>query len=181
MAINATVGPLMSHVPFLSSDDGAMIELHLVRSNPIMRASKEPQTAKIAVSGAYSYISPDWCAMIDQVPTWNYVAVHLTGTLYLRPQEELHDLLDRQSAFYEDRLIPKKPRKTGKMSDGVMDRMMRMIVPCRMNVNAIDGTWKLGQNKPDATRKAAANKVPANGIGAETEALAALIHCPGKH
>jgi transcriptional regulator len=179
LAVNGPDAPWLSHVPFLLSADGTVAELHLVRSNPIARALQDPLTAKIAVSGPDSYISPDWYGMTDQVPTWNYVAVHLTGTLELRPQAELHDLLDRQSAFYEDRLLPKVPWKTAKMSDGVMDKMMRMIVPCRMRITGVDGTWKLGQNKPDAVRISAADHASAYGFGAEADILAAMMRGAG--
>ncbi|MGC1504901.1 MAG: FMN-binding negative transcriptional regulator [Sulfitobacter sp.] len=179
LAVNGKDGPLLSHVPFLISADGAVAELHLVRSNPIVRALKEPLAARIAIIGGDSYISPDWYGVQDQVPTWNYVAVHLTGMLEQRPQEELHDLLDRQSAAYESRLLPKAPWKTAKMSDGVMDKMMRMIVPCRMAVTGIDGTWKLSQNKPDEVRLAAADHVKAYGFGAETDILSALMRGAG--
>jgi len=105
LAANGPEGPMLSHLPFLLNEAGDMADLHLVRSNPIARALKEPLTVKIAVSGGDSYVSPDWYEVPDQVPTWNYVAVHLAGVLELRPQEELHALLDRQSAFYEDRLF----------------------------------------------------------------------------
>lgn len=175
LAVNGPDAPMLSHVPFLLSEDGKVAELHLVRSNPIARALKEPLQAKIAVAGPDSYISPDWYGLADQVPTWNYIAVHLTGMLELRPQDELHDLLDRQSAVYEDRLLPKAPWKTAKMSDGVMDKMMRMIVPCRMQITAVDGTWKLGQNKPDAARTGAAEHAKAYGFGSEADVLAALM------
>jgi transcriptional regulator len=167
--------PMMSHVPFLLSEDGAVAELHLVRSNPIARALKVPLQVKIAVSGPDSYISPDWYGVLDQVPTWNYVAVHLTGVLELRPQEELRDLLDRQSAMYEDKLLPKAPWKTAKMTPEVMEKMMRMIVPCRMQVTDIDGTWKFSQNKPDDVRIAAADQAAGYGFGSETDVLAALM------
>lgn len=180
LAVTGPDGPLLSHIPFLLSEDGKFAGLHLLRSNPIVRALKEPLVAKIAVTGPDSYVSPDWYGVLDQVPTWNYVAVHLTGVLELRPQEELHDLLDRQSAMYEDRLQPKAPWKTEKMSDGVMDKMMRMIVPCRMAVSDVDGTWKLGQNKPDDVRKAAAEQIKGFGFGSETDILAALMMGAGK-
>ncbi|MFK7838645.1 MAG: FMN-binding negative transcriptional regulator [Sulfitobacter sp.] len=176
LAVQGADFPILSHVPFLLNADGTLAELHLVRSNPIARALKEPLKAKIAISGPDSYISPDWYGVTDQVPTWNYVAVHLTGVLEMRPQEELHDLLDRQSAAYEDRLVPKPPWKTAKMTEGVMDKMMRMIVPCRMQITAVDGTWKLNQNKPDPVRLSAAEHVQAYGFGAETGLLAALMH-----
>jgi transcriptional regulator len=174
LAVSTEGAPLISHVPFLLSKDGTVAELHLVRSNPIVRALSSPCTGKIAVAGPDGYISPDWYEIEDQVPTWNYVAVHLTGRLELRPQDELRDLLDRQSAFYEQRLLPKPPWTTGKMSAQALDRMMRMIVPCRMQVADIQGTWKLNQNKTDSVRLAAADQVT-GGIGAELETLAAMM------
>ena len=175
LAVNGPDGPLLSHVPFLLDDDGQTIWLHLVRSNPIARALKQPQGCKIAVKGPDSYISPDWYGVEDQVPTWNYIAVHVTGVLELRPQEELHGILDRQSKHFEDQLLPKKPWTTDKMSDGVMERMMRSIVPCRMQVTGVDGTWKLNQNKPDDVRLRAADHVERNGLGEALERLAALM------
>ncbi|MEO9779575.1 MAG: FMN-binding negative transcriptional regulator [Sedimentitalea sp.] len=167
--------PLLSHVPFLLAKDGTSADLHLVRSNPITRITKVPRSARIAISGPDGYVSPDWYGLEDQVPTWNYVAVHLTGTLEMRPQDELRDLLDRESAFFERRLLPKTPWRADKMDGETLDRMMRMIVPFRMQVDAVDGTWKLNQNKPDSARLGAAQQMEAFGIGAETTLLAALM------
>lgn len=173
LAANGDAAPHLSHVPFLLHDDHA--DLHLLRSNPIARALSAPIAVTLAVSGPDTYVSPDWYEVPDQVPTWNYVAVHLRGTLERLPQEELHALLDRQSAFYEDRLLPKPPWKTAKMTPQVMEKMMRMIVPCRLRVADVDGTWKLNQNKPDAVRLRAASQVAAYGFGTETTLIAAMM------
>lgn len=176
LALSTEGAPLLSHVPFLLNDEGTEAELHLVRSNPIARLLKKgPQVARLAVSGGDTYISPDWYDLADQVPTWNYVAVHLTGSLELMPETGLRDLLDRQSAHYEGRLLPKAPWTTSKMTSEVMEKMMRMIVPCRLAVAEVDGTWKLGQNKPEAARHAAAKEVGAHGFGSDTAQLAALM------
>ena len=175
LAVNGPDAPHLSHVPFLLNAQGTQADIHLLRSNPIARALGEPLPAKIAVSGPDTYVSPDWYGVPDQVPTWNYVAVHMTGTLELRPQKDLHALLDRQSAFYEDRLLPKTPWTTDKMTPEVMEKMMRMIVPCRFTVTAVDGTWKLNQNKPDDVRLRAATEVAAYGFGTETALIAALM------
>jgi transcriptional regulator len=172
LAVNGAEAPLLSHVPFLVSQDGRTADLHLVRSNPIARALDAPLAARIAVSGADGYISPDWYGVPDQVPTWNYVAVHLTGQLERLPDEALLDLLDRQSALFETRLAPKAPWTTGKMDAEALRKMMRMIVPCRMVIEDIQGTWKMSQNKPDDVRLAAAEQMEATGFGAEVPALA---------
>ena len=175
LAVAGEAAPLVSHVPFLLAEDGASLELHLVRSNPIARALAAPVPARIAVSGPDGYVSPDWYGLPDQVPTWNYVAVHLTGTLEARPQDELRELLDRQSSFYEARQAPKAPWNAAKMDPGALARMMRMILPCRMRIDTVDGTWKLSQNKPDAARIAAAGQMDAHGFGDEVRVLAALM------
>ena len=175
LAINAEDGPHISHVPFLLNDDATSADLHLVRSNPIARMGEGPHVAKIIVSGPDSYVSPDWYAVQDQVPTWNYIAVHLTGTLERLPQEQIRDVLDRQSAAYENQLLPKTPWTTAKMTPDVLDKMMRMIVPFRFTVTSVDGTWKLGQNKPEAVRLSAADQMADHGIGSETAMLAAMM------
>lgn len=171
LAINADGGPLLSHVPYLLDSDAGTLDLHLVRSNPIARAL--PAEAVLAATGPDGYVSPDWYGVPDQVPTWNYVAVHVRGRLERLPQEAMRDMLDRQSAAYEGRL-DKRPWTTTKMTPGLLGRMMRQIVPCRMAVEQIDSTWKLSQNKPDTVRTAAAGHVD-DGIGSEIAALAALM------
>ena len=105
LAVNASNGPLFSHIPLLLSEDAGVVELHLVRSNPILRLLEEPVDAAISVVGGDAYISPDWYEVDDQVPTWNYVAVHLRGTLRRLPQEQLHGVLSRLSASMEERLL----------------------------------------------------------------------------
>jgi len=174
LTVNGTDGPLAAHVPFLISADGTVAELHLARSNAIARAAL-PAPALIAVSGPDAYISPDWYGIEDQVPTWNYVAVHLRGTLSPLPVETLRDHADALSARFEADLLPKTPWVSQKMTDGVMDRMMRMILPFRLTLTGIDGTWKLNQNKPAEARLAAAAALAARGGEADTITLARLM------
>jgi transcriptional regulator len=176
LAVNADEGPLLSHVPFLLSGDAATADLHLVRSNPIARL--DAVAAVIAVTGPDAYVSPDWYGVDDQVPTWNYVAAHLRGRLERLPEAAMRDMLDRQSAAYEDRLAPKRPWTADKMSPGALDRMMRAILPFRLHVERIDATWKLGQNKPEPVRLAAAEAMGDGGIGQDTAALARLMRAP---
>ncbi len=175
LAINANDGPLLSHVPFLLMEGNTTVELHLVRSNPILRAIEEPQDAVISVFGGDSYISPDWYFVDDQVPTWNYVSVHMRGKISILPHEEIHGVLDRLTASMENRLLPKTPWKSSKMDQDVYKKMLRQIVPVRMDVMQINGTWKLSQNKTDEVRHAAAVGVAENGIGSELDLLSTLM------
>ncbi len=174
LAVNAPGGPLLAHVPYIVGRDPLHIDLHLVRSNPIVAALDRPAPAVMSVTGPDGYISPDWYDMAEQVPTWNYVAVHLRGQLERRPDSTLRDLLERQSALFEARLAPKPPWMPAKMTPDTLNRMMRAIVPCRLLVSTVDGTWKLGQNKPAAARTAAAAALD-TGFGAGLASLARLM------
>jgi transcriptional regulator len=179
LAVNAEGGPLISHIPFQLSEDGGYLEAHLVRSNPIVRLLKNPVDAVVAVSGADAYISPDWYGVDNQVPTWNYVAVHVRGTLTLLDDQDLHGILERLSAAMESRLAPKKTWTISKMDADVYARMSRQIVPVGLNVSDIQGTWKLSQNKPSSARSGATEGVEAARFGAETDELARLMRLVG--
>jgi transcriptional regulator len=176
LSVNGPDGPLAAHIPFLLNDDASFAELHLARSNPIARAGL-PAPALIAVAGPDAYISPDWYGpqdqVPDQVPTWNYVAVHLRGTLEPLPDDAMRAHVDALSAEHETRIAGKRPWTSAKMTDGAMPRMMRMILPFRFTVTSVEGTWKLNQNKtPEIRARAAAALSHGN---ASAQAIAALI------
>lgn len=173
LSVNGAAGPLAAHLPFVISQDGQTLLTHLVRSNPL--AAVLPSDALMAVTGPDSYVSPDWYGVDDQVPTWNYVAVHLRGRLELRPQEELYELLERQTAEFEALLQPKAPWTPDKMPRDLLRRMMRSIVPCRMRIADVQGTWKLGQNKPEDARLAAADQIAVGGVGSDIALLAMFM------
>lgn len=176
LAVNGPEGPLASHIPFLLNDDATCADLHLARSNPIARAGL-PAPALLAVSGPDAYISPDWYGpheqVPDQVPTWNYVAVHLRGTLEPLPEDALRPHVEALSAEHESRITGKRPWTSAKMTEGAMPRMMRMILPFRFTVASVDGTWKLNQNKTTEIRARAADALSHG--AASAQAIAALI------
>jgi transcriptional regulator len=176
LSANGPDGPLAAHVPFLLSGDASFADLHLARSNPIIRAGL-PLPAVLIVSGPDAYVSPDFygphAQVPDQVPTWNYVAVHLRGMLEPLPEDALRPHVDALSAEHEGRIAGKTPWTSAKMSEGVMPRMMRMILPFRLRITSVDGTWKLNQNKPVDVRERAAAEL---GKGNEaSRAIAALM------
>ncbi|WP_103257550.1 FMN-binding negative transcriptional regulator [Tabrizicola aquatica] len=176
LSVNGADGPLAAHIPFLLNADASFADLHLARSNPIARTGL-PAPALLAVSGPDAYISPDWYGPHDQVPdhvpTWNYVAVHLRGTLEPLPEDALRPHVDALSAEHESRITDKRPWTSAKMTEGAMPRMMRMILPFRFHVTSVEGTWKLNQNKPAEVRARAAEALSKG--NATAQEIAALM------
>jgi len=177
LTINAENGPLISHIPFRLTDTKNFVEAHLIRSNPILHALEEPKPAVLVVSGSDAYISPDWYEMGDQqVPTWNYVAIHMRGMLRRLPDEELYGILDRLSREMESRIPRKHPWAIDKLTDETFSKMSKQIAPIGFNIEEIQGTWKLSQNKSLDARNNAANEVERGTTGAETSTLSQLMH-----
>lgn len=78
----------------------------------------------------------------------------------------------------ERRLLPKSIWKLDKVSDEALSKMLRQIVPIAMNVDDLDGTWKLGQNKLDAVRLSASEAMRENGFGLGRDWIADLMKDP---
>jgi len=173
LSINAENGPLAAHVPFVFSADRRIAGFHFLRSNPVARAGGG--AALLAISGPDAYISPDWYGVEQQVPTWNYVAVHLRGRLNILPDSALEPHLRALSAEFEARLAPKPVWELDKVSPENRQKMMRMLVPAELEITEVDATWKLGQNKPETAVTGAAKALQSSPVGAETAALAALM------
>lgn len=173
LTVNGENGPLAAHVPFVLSADQTVVGFHLMRSNPIARS--RDAKALLAVSGPDAYISPDWYGVEQQVPTWNYVAIHLRGTLKKLPAAALEPHLRALSTEFETRLLPKPVWELDKVSPENRHKMMRMLVPVALEITGIDATWKLGQNKPESAQVSAADALKTSATGAETAALSALM------
>jgi transcriptional regulator len=155
-------GPRVAHVPVVWNDDDTLA-FHVSRGNGIAR-HLDGATGLFVVQGPDGYISPDWYGLgADQVPTWNYVAVELEGRITPTGHDALVEQVDRVTAEHEQRLTPKAPWTRDKMDPARFDAMTRGILGFTLTVQAWRGTLKLGQNKPDAARLAAADGVEAAG------------------
>src|SRR5258708_13642328 len=113
-------------VPFYltSADDGTPhAAFHVARHNPLIKLADGTTSWLLAVSGADAYVSPDWYVSPDQVPTWLYQVVHLTGTVRILSDDELAEQIETLSAKFEDRLLPKKPWGSAQMTARRLEAM----------------------------------------------------------
>jgi transcriptional regulator len=149
--------PVASSLPFYLTyaDDGTPHALfHVARQNALATLADGKSSWLIGVSGADAYVSPDWYASPDQVPTWLYQTVHLTGTVRKLSDGELGMHLDTLSAKFENWLAPKPPWTSSKMTAGRLDAMKKAIVGLVMTVEEIEGSFKLNQHKSDVDHAA---------------------------
>lgn len=151
--------PVASSLPFYLSyaDNGTPeVAFHVARHNPLAKLADGKSRWLMAVTGADAYVSPDWYASPDQVPTWLYQAVHLTGAVRLLSDQELGPHLDALSARFEGWLEPKPPWTASKVTAGRLDALKKAIVGLVMSVDEVEGSFKLNQHKSDVDHVAVA-------------------------
>jgi transcriptional regulator len=145
--------PTASHLPFLlerqAGPRGTLVG-HLARANPQWQQA-DGQKVLAIFSGPHAYISPAWYEAEQVVPTWNYIAVHAYGRFRkIDDEPSLLQIVQRSIEFYEQAM----PRLwTFDAATTFAERMLRQIVGFRIEIEKIEGKWKLNQNHPADRRK----------------------------
>lgn len=158
-------GPRVAHAPVVLSDDAATLQFHLARGNALTR-HLDGATALAVVQGPDAYVSAGWYEAADQVPTWNYVAVEMEGTVSKMDDAALIAQLDTLSAIHEARVGANPPWTRGKMNPALFSKMTGAIVGFDMRITAWRPTIKLSQNKSADERERVAVGIEATGHGA---------------
>src|SRR5262249_27169244 len=149
-----------SPLPFrLIEADGKVpkLEFHVARANPLGAIAEKGGTWLVAVQGHDTYVSPDWYASAEQVPTWLYEAVHLSGPVRLIGGDHTRGHTERLSATFEKWLAPKPEWKLDKVNDRRREMLLTAIVAVEMTIESVEGSFKLNQHKSDEDQVAIVN------------------------
>jgi transcriptional regulator len=146
-------GLTASHIPFLVEYHGEELHLlgHLARPNPQVEDLGHDEQVLAIFSGPHAYISPSWYAAGPAVPTWNYVDVHVYGTVRLvREADWLRSLLLRLSDRHE--AGSSNPWRMRELPEPYLQGMLKGIVGLDIAVTRLEGKYKLSQNRPAVDR-----------------------------
>jgi transcriptional regulator len=156
--------PTATHLPLVIHDEGehGVLEGHFARANPHWKSLAGQETL-VVFSGPHSYVSPSLYTNTQSVPTWNYIAVHATGTLELVDGDDNKDaLLKNLIAIHE----PAYADRWRQLPESYRKSMLASIVGFRIPITKIEGKFKLSQNRPDQDRK---NVESAHAVGSQEE------------
>ena len=151
-------GPRASHVPFviLRRDNRVIVQIHFTARNPLVELADGVRRFLLIVSGDDAYVSNDWYASRDNVSTWLYEAVHLSGVAHLREHDENRGHGDALLAVSEARL-PKAPWDLTQMEPIKRESMLASIRVIDLVVDEIEGQSKLNQHRSDEDHVAVAD------------------------
>lgn len=168
-----------SHLPMLVREDAGgetVLEGHVSRANPLWKLCNHTQALAI-FQGPQAYIHPGWYPTKKRdgrvVPTWNYIAIHVHGTL---SAVEDGSWLGRHLEELTEHNEHPRPEPWS-ISDAPADfirSLMKGIVGLRLKVGRIEGNWKMAQKQPLENRMGAAHGLVASASAADQE-VGALV------
>jgi transcriptional regulator len=173
MTTHGSDGLAANHLPLLlDAESGPLGRLsgHMARANPQWRQGEGEALA--VFSGPHVYVSPTWYQEVGTVPTWNYVAVHAYGRLRtVEDDEEVLDILRRSVATYEAGMPT--PWTFDDAAPSIRGQL-RAIVGFHIEIERLEGKWKLNQNHPERRRRRVADALAAR-TDADSAAIAELM------
>jgi transcriptional regulator len=116
---------------------------HMSRANPQWKSFGE-QEVLLIFQGAHTYISPRWYDHVN-VPTWNYMMVHLYGKVRLVEGDELYSLLSQLVKTHEI----KTSYSLENLPQDFVQKEMNGVVGFEVDVTRVDAGYKLSQNRND--------------------------------
>ena len=146
-------------IPFLldrnAGPKGTLLA-HVARSNPVWRDVAPGSEVLAVFQGPQAYVSPNWYPTKAEtgkaVPTWNYVMVQARGRLrVIDDREELRGIVTRLTLRHES--TQPRPWQVGDAPPEFIDTLLGAIIGLEVPVDAIQGKWKLSQNRPAADRE----------------------------
>jgi transcriptional regulator len=132
-----------SHLPLMldaqRGEHGALLG-HMAKANSQWKNLADNPALAI-FHGPHAYISATWYQAINTVPTWNYVAVHVYGTVTLITEKDaLANLMRTTLDQFEEKA------NQADVEPELLDQLLDSIVGFEIKIERIEGKWKLSQN-----------------------------------
>jgi transcriptional regulator len=159
LVVSGGDGPVAAHIPMILNRDAAgrlvSLEGHVARNNPLAAVAVRPVRALAIFAGADAYVTPSLYPSKREhgkvVPTWNYVAVHVSGMVeafsdagaLLAQVNRITDMMEQPAAV---------PWKVSDAPDDYVAKMLNAITGVRLTISAVEGIRKMSQNRSEADR-----------------------------
>lgn len=141
--------PWATHLPFVLDKNSAgepVLHGHLAKANLQWKSFLEEEEVLVIFQGPHAYISSSWYNH-ENVPTWNYLAVHVYGKLRIIEGEELMHHLKTLVDTYEYG----RPNRVHleNMSQSYVESQVRALVGIEVKVGEVQASAKLSQNRDE--------------------------------
>lgn len=175
-----------NHLPFMAPAGniavGVKLISHTAKANPIWKVGETQQKVLLVFSGYETYISPSSYATKKEthkvVPTYNYLSVHINGTLSaIQDEEGKHRIVNILTDQMESRR--KDPWAVTDAPKDYIETMLANIVGVELLIEKIEAKWKISQNRPAKDRQGVIDDLRSNSVDSNSLKMAREIEALG--
>jgi len=133
-----------THIPLELSEDETKLRGHIARANPQWKNFENNTEVMVIFPGPHAYVSSSWYDH-ENVPTWNYIAVHVYGKIQIIEGDELYSALKQLVDKYEK--TSEYPVSIEKMSPEYVRQSIKGLVGFAIEITSVEAAYKLSQNR----------------------------------
>ncbi len=144
--------PVATHLPFLVEERKGEVFLlsHMAKANEQWYDFQAEQDVLVIFSEPHAYISTAFYGDGEQVPTWNYVAIHAYGHPdLLESDEEKKQLLEKTISTFH----PPDLEHYNALPGAYVSKMLKGIVAFEIKLRDLQGKYKMSQNRKEEERR----------------------------
>ncbi len=140
--------PVATQLPVFLEEDGSRLILrgHMMKNTDHHKAFIHNRELLVVFTGPHAYVSATWYSDPHQASTWNYMSVHVRGTIRFLGDEELVDVLRKDTLYFENN-NPQSTTIYDNLSPEYTLHLMKAIVAFEIEVTAMENVFKLSQNR----------------------------------
>lgn len=152
---NGINGITANHIPLLpviENNELKGLQGHIAKNNPLCQDIENSAQVLVIFRSEDSYISPNWYPSKrethQQVPTWNYQAVHIKGNIeFIEDKKFILGVVGKLTKIHENKIGEEVPWKISQAPKEYIDKMLEAIIGIKISVSEIIAKSKLSQNK----------------------------------
>ena len=138
--------PHATHIPMTLKERSPgkfVLEGHIARVNPQWKYFGNGKALAV-FSGPHAYISSSWYEK-TKIPTWNYMSVHLHGSINILEESAVIESLSALMNQYE--AASENPVHLNDIDEQTLKNNVKAIVGFEFNIEEVNAAYKLSQNK----------------------------------
>jgi transcriptional regulator len=175
-----------NHLPFMALSGGIAVGSklisHTAKANPIWKVGEKKQKVLLVFSGFETYISPSSYPSKGEthkvVPTYNYLSVHINGTLSaIQGEEDKYHIVKILTEKMES--SRKNPWAVSDAPKDYIETMLANIVGVELVIEKMEAKWKVSQNRPARDRQGVIDDLRERANDSNSLAMASVIEETG--
>ena len=171
--VDANGLPVATHIPVLIKIENDIVTIsgHMMRKQDHSNAFEINKNVLVIFSAPSAFVSANWYTTKNMGSTWNYQTVHARGTLEIKDEAHLRQLLTDLTLHFEK--DADSPTQVKNLSEEYMQQNMKAIYSFDLVVMDLQHVFKLSQNRDEASHANIVNEL-SNGAPACKHMAAAM-------